>query len=243
MRWIYGLLLTSTFALADPVELTVAFGQSRPPYIDEVQGDGISLRLFDGVAKGLGWKYRPLFVSNKRMQKLLEAGKVNISVEVQPENTSLYYSQPFIAYFNYAFHHKDIELNLNNIDDLKSFSLCAWQNARKHLGIQHWTSNKEDYWEYPEQKWQIVDWLNGRCEVLLIDDTVLNWHVKQFNARSSENKPDVDMDVFEKVLIPTRQNPLWFYVGFTDAELRDAFDKQLPQLKQSGRYEKIRHDL
>ena len=51
------LLLISSFAVAAPVELTVAFGQSRPPYVDELQGDGISLRLFNAVAEQLGWQY------------------------------------------------------------------------------------------------------------------------------------------------------------------------------------------
>ena len=47
----------------------------------------------------------------------------------------------------------------------------------------------------------------------------------------------------EILLLPTEKNPLWFYVGFTDKAMRDAFDAQLTQLKQSGQYEKIRQDF
>ena len=243
MRWSYVLLLISSFAVAAPVELTVAFGQSRPPYVDELQGDGISLRLFNAVAEQLGWQYRPIFASNQRMQKLLEDGQVNIAVEVQPDNASLYYSQPFIAYSNYAFYHSNIELALNSMDDLRSYSVCAWQNASKHLNIEGWTAKKNNYWEYPEQKWQVADFLNRRCEVLLIDDTLLNWHLKQFNSRWGESVQQAEIGAFNKVLLPTEKNPLWFYVGFTDKAMRDAFDAQLTQLKQSGQYEKIRQDF
>lgn len=243
MRWIFWFFLISNFGVAEPIELTVAFGQSRPPYVDETQGDGISIRLFNAVSEELDWQYRPLFVSNQRMKKLLEEGLVDISVEVQPDNPSLFYSQPFIGYYNYAFYHSDIKLPLSHIDDLQSFSLCAWQNASKHLDIQHWTTTKKNYWEYPEQKWQVLDWLNKRCEVLLIDDTLLKWHLRQFDARWVKYDYKVKIDTFEKVLLPIQQNPLWFYVGFTDAALRDDFDEQLTRLKQSGRYEHIRYDF
>ena len=243
MRWTYGLLLISNFALAAPVELTVAFGQSRPPFVDELQGDGISLRLFNAVAEQLGWQYKPIFASNQRMQKLLEEGQVDIAVEVQPDNASLYYSQSFISYSNYAFYRSDIELTLTNMDELQSFSVCAWQNANIHLGIQGWTASKKNYWEYPEQKWQVADWLNKRCEVLLIDETLLKWHLTQFNSRWSKSAQQVEIGAFKKVLLPTEKNPLWFYVGFIDAAKRDAFDEQLTLLKQSGRYDQIRHDF
>jgi len=239
MRWTFVLLLASSFAWADTVQLTVAFGQSRPPYIDEIKSDGISLRLFNAVVEELGWKSKILFVSNLRMQKLLEERQVDIAVEILPNKSSLYYSQPFIAYTNYAFYHKGVELVLNHIDDLQPFSVCAWQNANEHLGIEDWTANKKNYREYPKQKWQVADWLNKRCEVLLIDETLFYWHLELFNARREKSAQHVDTDDFDKVLLPIRQNPLWFHVGFTDVALRDAFDEQLTRLKQSGRYEQI----
>ena len=129
------------------------------------------------------------------------------------------------------------------MDDLKSFSVCAWQNASIHLGIQNWAQNNANYREYPEQKWQVADWLNQQCQVLLIDDTLLNWHLKQFNARWHNPAQSVDISSFNKVLLPSAKNPLWFYVGFTDKVMRDAFDQQLTLLKQSGQYDVIRNNF
>lgn len=233
------LLLSSSFALAAADELTVVFGQSRPPYVDEITADGISVRLFDAVAQQLGWHYRAIFASNQRMEKLLEDGQVNISVEVQPTNACLYYSQPFISYSNYAVYRDDKALTLAHIDDLQPYSICAWQNAHNHLGIQKWATKKADYREYPEQKWQVTDWLNKRCQVLLIDDTLLKYHLKLFSHHKTTKQ--VEIDEYKKLLLPTEKNPLWFYVGFTDKALRDAFDAQLSQLKQSGQYDQIRN--
>ena len=232
------LLLCSNVALATTDELTVAFGQSRPPYVDETSSDGISVRLFDAVAQQLGWHYRAIFASNHRMEKLLEDGQVNISVEVQPTNANLYYSQPFISYSNYAVYRDDKELTLAHMDELQPYSICAWQNAHNHLGIQHWATKKADYHEYPEQKWQVTDWLNKRCQLLLIDDTLLQYHLKLFSHHKTTQQ--IEIGAYKKVLLPIKTNPLWFYVGFTDAAMRDAFDVQLSELKQSGQYELIR---
>ena len=243
MKWVYGLLLLSNFTAAASVELTVVFGQSRPPFVDETQRDGISIRLFNAVAEPLGWQYKAIFASNQRMQKLLEEGKVDIAVEVQPDNVSLYYSQLFISYSNYAFYRSDIELSINKMEDLQPYSICAWQNAHNHLGIQHWAANKTDYREYPEQKWQVADWLNKRCQLLLIDYTLFKYHLKQFNSRKDKSMSQLEIETFNKVPLPGQTNPLWFYVGFTDATLRDKFDEQLAQLKQSGRYDQIRQGL
>ena len=129
------------------------------------------------------------------------------------------------------------------MDDLQPYSICVWQNASNHLGIQHWAKTKNDYWEYPEQKWQVADWLNNSCQVLLIDDTLLQYHLQQFNARSDATQHQLDIRSFNKVLLPADKNPLWFYVGFTDKALRDAFDVQLSHLKQSGEYDRIRQDF
>ncbi|WP_088328957.1 transporter substrate-binding domain-containing protein [Lacimicrobium sp. SS2-24] len=241
MNWVYAVLLLTFCVTVKAAELTVAFGQSRPPYVDEVLADGISVRLFDAVAQKLEWQYQAIFVSNLRMDKLLEQGQVDISVEVQPNNPSLFYSQPFIAYYNYAIHRHSADLALNDINDLQHFSLCAWQSANEHIGISTWTENKADYWEYPEQKWQVADWLNGRCEVVLIDETLLSWHLQQFKTRPEHSDKKIQLDRLGKALLPIEQNPLWFYVGFSEASLRDAFDRELTRLKKSGRYDDIRN--
>lgn len=47
-----------------------------------------------------------------------------------------------------------------------------------------------------------------------------------YTTEIASGKTD-EMELFNKVLLPTEKNPLWFYVGFIDVAKRDAFDEQL----------------
>ncbi|CAH9049871.1 hypothetical protein PSECIP111854_00395 [Pseudoalteromonas sp. CIP111854] len=216
--------------------LTVAFGQSRPPYVNESSQSGISVELFDTIAKTLNWQYHPIFVSNKRMVRLLAKGKVDIAVEVQNSDKHMYYSMPFISYSNYAIHNRHSEFKLSSMSELLKYSVCAWQNAAEHLVLDKAFKDKEDYSEYSKQQEQVIDWLSGQCEVILIDDTLLNWHL----AHLKEGRYQYSPENWGKALLPAVNNPLWFYVGFRNEALRSSFNFGLQQLKASGRYEQLR---
>ncbi|MBD1584122.1 substrate-binding periplasmic protein [Pseudoalteromonas sp. S16_S37] len=230
------LLLFSLHNRAAAEPLKVAFGQSRPPYVDESNQSGISVELFDNIAKISGWQYQSFFVSNKRMERLLRSEKVDIAVEVQKSDKNLYYSMPLISYRNFAFHRNKSKFVLNNMSELLVYSVCAWQNASEHLFLDSTFANKTNYVEYSKQQDQVIDWLSGKCEVILIDDTLLKWHLFQLkNAGHFFVKRN-----WGKVLLPVKNNPLWFYAGFREPRLRDDFNSALQLLIDSGRYNQIR---
>ncbi|MCG7534105.1 transporter substrate-binding domain-containing protein [Pseudoalteromonas sp. OOF1S-7] len=217
-------------------ELVVAFGLSRPPYVDERSETGISVELFKQAAGQLDWQYKTLFVSIKRMERLLERGDIDVAVEMSRALPGLHYSVPFISYSNYAIHSRDPRFVLNSMQELARHSICAWQNASEHLKLSEIVAGKEDYLEFSKQRNQVIEWLNGKCDVILIDDTLLRWHLSELNQSSSvyiNNR-------WGKVLLPFENNPLWFYVAFNDAQLRDAFNTSLKELIQTGRYQQIR---
>ncbi|WP_165389104.1 substrate-binding periplasmic protein [Pseudoalteromonas rubra] len=217
-------------------ELVVAFGLSRPPYVDERSGSGISVELFKQAAGELGWQYKTLFVSIKRMERLLERGEIDVAVEMSRAQPGLHYSIPFISYSNYAVHRRNPGFVLKSMQELARHSICAWQNASEHLELSEIVAGKEDYLEFPQQRNQVIEWLNGKCDVILIDDTLLRWHLSELNRSSSV----YINNQWGKVLLPFENNPLWFYVAFKDAQLRDAFNTSLTKLIQTGRYQQIR---
>ncbi|MDF2180298.1 transporter substrate-binding domain-containing protein [Aliiglaciecola sp. CAU 1673] len=225
-------------AVAEP--LMVAFGLSRPPYVDEQTGDGISPALFKEVANRLGWQFDMTYVSNGRMEKLLLSGNVDIAVEMPPGHLGLYYSKPFVAYHNFAIHRDNPGFTLSNIDELQGYSICAWQQASQHLGNAQQMSLKKDYFEYAVQKQQVADWVSGKCDVILIDDALLEWHLKSFSFAWGEGQLGLNRKRWGKVLLPVTNNPLWFYVGFREQKLRDDFDTVFDELVAKGEYERVR---
>lgn len=225
-------------AHAEP--LMVAFGLSRPPYVDEQSGDGISPALFAAVAERLGWQFDRTYVSNGRMEKLLVAGDIDIAVEMPPGHAGVHYSQPFVAYRNVAIHRDNPAFTLSTLDELQHYSICAWQLASEHLHIASQMAKKADYFEYALQKRQVADWVSGKCDVILIDDLLLSWHLR---ALQSEWQPEVlalNRHRWGQVLLPSPNNPLWFYVGFRDPDKRDAFDRVFTALLAEGLQEAVR---
>jgi polar amino acid transport system substrate-binding protein len=144
-------------------ELTVMFGDSRPPFISQDPPSGISYELFKLISSRLQWNFKAQFAPNKRMEYELLNMKVDAIVEVQKDNDRAFYSDPFIAYRNFAVSHSRDKINFLEYSDLRSRSVCAWQNATKNLGA---TFEKQvpyfsAYKEFPLQKDQVRYWLSN----------------------------------------------------------------------------------
>ena len=223
-------------AAADP--LNVMYGVSRPPFIMEGDRTGISYELATAAFDRMGVATKPFFGSNKRLEAMLERNRVHVAVEVQKTDPRLFYSDRFVAYRNFAVSRRRDNVRMQEFADLRGHSVCAWQNANEHLGITELTSTFSSYQEFPEQIDQVRLWMAGRCEVILIDDTLLKWHMKILEPELKRQGIVVDSDLrFDPF---PGDNHLWFYVGFTNRDIRDSFNDALAALRSDGSYDDIR---
>ncbi|MBE9609033.1 substrate-binding periplasmic protein [Chitinilyticum piscinae] len=231
------LVLLPALALAAP-PLRVMYGVSRPPFVDERTGTGISIELMEEALARMQQSSQRLHASNRRLEAELKEGSVDIAVEVQPGDPRLYYSQPFIAYRNYA-----VSKDGQHYPDWRSMQgrqVCAWQNARENLGTDFATATREfgGYREFPEQIKQVLHWLTGQCDIILIDDTLLRQHLRTLRGSVPEA---ATMDESRLTLTPLPvRHQLWWYVGFRNKALRDRFDQTLSAMQADGSYTRIR---
>jgi len=160
-------------------ELTVMFGDSRPPFISQNPPSGISYELFKLISSRLEWQFQAQFAPNKRMEYELSNMKADVIVEVQKSNPNVFYSDPFIAYRNFAVSRSPDKISFSGFSNLKGHSVCAWQNATKNLGAAFAKQVPffREYKEFPHQEDQVRYWLSRQCEVIIIDDTLLKWWV------------------------------------------------------------------
>lgn len=218
------------------------FGVSRPPFIQDNPPSGISFELFSTIAGNLGWQFKPLFAPNARMEKAIEELTIDAIVETQQLNEKAFYSAPFIAYRNFAVSRTQSQLSFESYQSLAGYSVCAWQNASKHLGklFSQNTSSFKDYKEFSHQEKQVKSWLSGECEVIIIDDTLLKWWINVLTPKFLELGRSLDLDIqFD----PLPNNTLWWFVAFKDENLRDQFDLELKKLRASGEYDRIREKV
>lgn len=236
------LLLAITSSNAFAKELTVIFGVSRPPFISQDPPSGISYELFNIIASRLGWQFQAKFASNKRMEHELSSMVVDVIVEVQKSNDLAYYSDPFLAYRNFAVSRAKDNIIFRDYADLKGRSVCSWQNASKNLGVtfENQIPNFKLYKEYPYQETQVRSWLSKECEVILIDDTLLKWWVNALEPSFHQRNRDIDIDL---LFAPLPNNELWWYVAFHNEKLRDNFNLELQKIRSTKEYERIREQV
>ncbi len=223
-------------------ELTVMFGISRPPFISEAPPSGISYELFELISSRLDWAFKPVFAPNQRMDLELANMHVDAIVEVQKNNDELFFSDPYIAYRNYAVSRTRDQLDFKDYSDLEGYSVCAWQNATKNLGssFEKEIPSFREYKEYPLQEKQVRSWLSTQCEVIIIDDTLLKWWINLLAPSFTDRHREVDKEI---VFAPLPNNKLWWYVAFKHEAQRDQFNAELQKIRANGEYDKIREQV
>lgn len=220
--------------------LKIIFGISRPPFIIEEKQTGISFELAKVIFDRLGVSFSPSFGPNKRMKLEILKSRVDVAVEVTPFNPTLFYSEKFISYRNFVVSRKADGIAMKDFTDLKGQSVCAWQDARAHIGerLTQAIGSFSSYREFSIQKDQVREWLIKRCDVILIDDTLLKWHMKELIGKLKNKNRNFD------VLLDYHPFPggniTWFYVAFRDRVLRDRFNGILAEIKKDGTYDRIR---
>lgn len=218
--------------------LRVMYGVSRPPFIMERERSGISYELAAAIFDRMGVATTPFFGSNERLAAMLQNDRIDVAVEVQKTDPGLFYSERFIAYRNFAVSRRADRIEMKDFADLRGRSVCAWQNAHKHLGIAALTPTFANYTEFPKQVGQVRSWLAKRCDVIFIDDTLLKWHMKALVPELKKQGIKVDTDLsFDPF---PGDNHLWFFVGFREQAIRDAFDESLRAVRADGSYADIR---
>lgn len=220
--------------------LAVMFGISRPPYVMEENQTGISVELAREVFARMGRRFVAVFGANKRLEISLKHEQVDVAVEVQPTDSSLYYSAPFIAYRNYVVSRERDDITFRDWPDLAGHSVCAWQNAKENLGprFAETIPSFSDYREFALQKRQVRQWLKGGCEAILIDDTLLKWWIQDLQRESG-----IPHEIKPRYAAFPGDNALWWFVGFRDSRLRDEFNRQLSAMQKDGTYLRIRENF
>jgi len=222
-------------------EIEVVFGVSRPPFIMEKQKTGISYELFKCIANKMGMNFYPVFASNTRMEVMMQKGNFDIIVEVQKTVSNLFYSSPFIAYRNFAVTKGKEAFQFRDYADLRGKSVCSWQNAQDNLGksFRSQIPKFKKYKEFPLQEKQVLSWMLGNFEVIIIDDTLLKWWIKKLEPKLVKYGEKVDLNNIQYHPLPGG-NTLWWHVVFKDKILRDRFNTVLEKMKKNGEYNRIR---
>lgn len=223
--------------------LLVALGADKPPFVvsNDQQISGLEVDIFREAMAGSGYVIEfvvlPFHQLNRALVNFSDLDvAAGIGTEFLPE---LYYVEEFSYYQNIAVSKVSSKAQLEQIADLRNYSVVSWQGASQpdtplgqvfhHL---YGTDNhpNQGYQELSQYNQNAMFWL-GRTEVVIVDRAIFSWY-----RRLLSHTMDTTAEVRFHPLFPQRQ---YTKAAFRDAELAQVFAKGLEQLKSSGRYQQL----
>ncbi|CUW38249.1 Putative ABC-type amino acid transport/signal transduction systems (fragment)（Extracellular solute-binding protein, family 3,25-241& len=235
-RWISAFLLVLGAALpAEAVDVSVAIGHSKSPYVFPDEERGIE---FDIVKEALaleGHRMIPAFLPMTRVLKALEKGQVAAAMTQQPGIVpGAAYSDTYITYHNFAISLDANAIALSEVSDLGGKSVVAFQNATLVLGPNYRkvAESNPRYLEEANQMAQPLLLYLGRTDVIIADPNIFGWYAGRPEVRSK-------VDTTQKLRYAPLFPPIDYRMAFRDPALRDAFNRGLAKLRASGAYDRI----
>ena len=213
----------------------IGFSFAKPPYVfashsrDYTELKGIEIDLVEEILSLDGYGFTPHFFPYNRLVPDLKARRIDAAATVRPAAGTLFYSDPFIHFNNYAITHPDAP-PIRNLEDLAGRSAVGWQGATHDLGkgFADITQKMAHYSEIASQQRQIDIFLNRRVDVIIIDKYIF----RHWAAHVGHNP---DKFAYNGIFNDKTE----FVVGFITEKDRDMFNKGLKLVKENGTYEAI----
>lgn len=234
--WLVAILLSVDTASAR--EVTVAFGQHKPPYVFLDGKRGIEIDLFREALALNGDTLRIKIMPKRRLKfSLRKYSDFDAVSSVNLSKDRFFYSDRFINFRDVVVTRNSEGIQLDHIKDLAPYKVGAWQGASVTLGKEigrlygKGGTHRRDYREYPSQLNQNIAFWSGKIDVMIIDQ-----HIFSYYRRMLANDFETEQHVTFHKLFP-QETP--HYVAFKEKVLRDQFNDALAILKYNGRYRKV----
>ena len=176
-------------------QLTVGVGWTKPPYVIESDNSGFEIELIKAIFIRMGYQLNFVYVPFGRSHYLLNQNKLDFAMTLSPKLLikEQQLSDPYITYHNVAISLKGRGITINNIQDLKYYSIVGFQNSNIILGEDYKEAVHKSpfYLELPDQKKQVEMLLKGRVDMVVMDINIFNYLSKGYLGRNHLNNVDV----------------------------------------------------
>ncbi|AWL11197.1 hypothetical protein HMF8227_00701 [Saliniradius amylolyticus] len=237
MRWVLFVLILAA-SVAHAKQLVVAFGQDKPPFVIGKTRTGLEVEIFRAALSASDYRMVIVHMPNNRLHRAVQnMPNIDAVASVSKTVESKNFVEKFIYFHNYAISKKQDGVVLNQIPDLRNYSVVAWQEAYLVLGNlfrQHFHPQKNKhfnnyYRELASQKSQNAMFWLGRAQVILVDKTIFRWYREQLSISMDTGDEVVYHDLFP--------GKTWYGAEFRHPEDKQVFEKGLESIKSSGLYD------
>jgi polar amino acid transport system substrate-binding protein len=234
MRFFSIICVISLLPLAaSAADVKVAFGLSVPPYIIPESTSGIETDIIREALAYKGHTITPIYIPFSTINAAFIDTQANAIATVEEKiGIDGYFSDVVVTYQNYAVALSNNHISIKTIDDLKNYSVMAFQLATRYLGTDfaQMVKNNPRYREKQDQKKIVQLFFDGKTEIIITEANIFNYYSNQLFTVS-----DVSQKVDRFDLFP----PNHYKVVFRDKQIRDDFNEGLAHLRTTGEYQKI----
>lgn len=237
---VIGMILTFSAKIWSD-ELTIAFGQDKPPFVIGKTKTGLEIDIFREALEYKGHSMKVLHLPNRRLQRALIAENEidGVATVRQVPGDGLYYVEKFVYFQNYAITKARDGLEINKVADLIGLSVVAWQNAYRDLGPEFESAfqpyppeeYKKLYRELHSQESQHLMFWKNRAKVIVTDKTIFEWYRKQLGKELNTTPEVIYHSIFS--------GKTYFQAAFRSEQLAKDFDEGLKHIKNKGRYNQL----
>lgn len=228
----------NTFTSKDEVD--ISFTKQIPPFV--IKKEHIKGMDYDIVEKVLGIGKVSIKnskeISYQRLNSYLsEDNSTDIAVGIRKKDKTFFYSDNLLPFNDIAITRIKDDYIIDDYYDLFDKKVLAYSNAHKYLGKEFVSlfnekTRPKNYSEIVNQKIQVQEFLDGKVDVIILDEKIFKWYLKKL---SNKNIDEFKFHDIFTVKIPR-------YVAFKDKKLRDLFNRNLKKIKRSGEYDLIIED-
>lgn len=218
---------------AQSKEVTIAFGQSVPPYIIQSNNTGIEIDIIREALKYRGHSlkivYIPFIEILDVFTKNIADGAATVEEKIGIDG---YFSDGTITYHNYAISLKKRNYDIKKIWDLRNYKVSAFQLARKYMGQEFARMAEANplYRERQDQKAHVRLLYEGKIDVVVTDQNIFDYYQHQLS-----DIVDTSQELILHGIFPESN----YKVVFRDKKIRDDFNDGLRHIKATGKDHEI----
>lgn len=221
----------------DEKELKLSLSLSIPPWVIRDEESGLKLEVLRKALEAVGYKIRPVYVSNARAYKLFEQRQLDAVLSPsRPVIHSGYLSQSIVSFQNVAISLKKKGFSEHiPMSFLNDKSVVAFQKAHQFLGPEfgEMAKNNPSYEEISQQSLQLNLLFLREVDFIVLDRSVFGYFWKDAVEKMYPGDPRFLQDIQVHQLF----EPTVYHYLFLERSVRDEFDLGLKKIKEDGIYD------
>ncbi|UJF22862.1 amino acid ABC transporter [Shewanella sp. OMA3-2] len=226
-----GIGLTDPASINKPITFTTS--NSIEPYFFIEKKGGLQYNL---LISALQMNHLELgsitYATNLRALRLVKTKEVDCIINAPSTDDGLFLTQSLIEYQNSLFYLTKNKLKIDTVNDLKKYSLIAFQNASQYLGDEFIAASTQhqDYTEIASQKSQVLMLFSEHTQMIILEQRIFDHYRHKLQHRIKDPFEVTQMILFN-------QSPR--YIACHDQQTAILVDEAISQLKQSNLYQQI----